>query len=215
MENKLPYEIHITIDAKDFNNFSIDSFVKDCESIKVKPIVLDLEINNNSSIKDVMTSSRYSGDDKGAYLESERISKALSDMNYVVVRKKIETCPWHKMAPQKYDNMPKDCYFESHLGVKLKVSDKEKLQKCIDSLNYLQNEKIRLSRNFFKKVNNEGYYINMVTFRSYILGSGDFEEKVNHIKNTLNNEGFDIEKVEVEFAIYDSKISHDYMWLNG
>jgi len=41
-----------------------------------------------------------------------------------------------------------------------------------------------------------------------------FQCKVNGLKLALNNFGFKPEKEIVEFSIYDTKMSHDYAWLN-
>ena len=98
----LPFEIHVTIEADSFLE-SISEFKEDCKSIGVKPIVIDLEINDGSIIKDVMTSSKFFGDNRTAYEESERIVRELKDMGYKVVRNKIETVPWHPAAPQNSD----------------------------------------------------------------------------------------------------------------
>ena len=41
----------------------------------------------------------------------------------------------------------------------------------------------------------------------------DFEEHLNFIKDTLQFNQFKLEKEIIEFAIYDTKINHDKLWL--
>ena len=106
----LPFEIHITVDGCEMRDpiffdrkkFDIDQFKVACNKIGVKPIVLDLEANS-TIIKDHMTSSKHFGDNKSAYLESQRIFEELEKFGFDVVRTKIETVPWH---PTAFANSP-------------------------------------------------------------------------------------------------------------
>lgn len=208
----LPFEIHVTVDASDVD---IDTFKTKCESLSVKPIVLDLELND-SVIKDVMTSSKHFGDNRSAYDESMRIVSELIDAGYKVVRNKIETVPWHMKAPTTLDKMEvaDGCYFESHIGVLIEHNEKERLNILVNSINHLSGT-ARLSRNFFKKSKYNGSFINMLTYRSNKCGSIQFKEEVEYIKNLLVNNNFSFEKVEIEFAIYDTNIMHDSKWIIG
>ena len=209
----LPYEIHVTIKNE---NLDIEKFKSDCNDIQVKPIIIDLESTSNI-IKDVMTSSKHFGDNKSSYMESLRIFNDLKDRGYNVIRNKIETVPWHMSAPkelkpnQKIDN---DRYFESHIGVLISDSEKNRLSNLVQYINdeQLVDGFVKMSQNFFKKVDS-GTYINMITYRSYSLGYNDFNKNVEFLKQKLITSGFKFEKVEVEFAIYDSNIHHDSKWL--
>jgi len=139
----LPFEIHVTIKRP----YDVERYKKDCEEIGVKPIVLDLD---NTKI-DVMTSSIHYGDNKSAYENMKNVTTGLINRGYTVIREKIETFPFHPAAPTAKDanpTMPKDCYFESHISVTIKKSDK-------DGLVHLASEHdAHLSRNFFKKIDN-------------------------------------------------------------
>jgi hypothetical protein len=42
-----------------------------------------------------------------------------------------------------------------------------------------------------------------------------FEAEVKGIKHLLKEEGFDFEKVEVEYAVYDTNVTHDAKWITG
>ena len=234
----LPFEIHVTVEVDlpigdgdvttDWYG-SISEFKEDCKDIGVKPIVIDLEINDGSILKDVMTSSKFFGDNRTAYEESERIVKSLRDKGYKVVRNKIETVPWHPAAPQDKDKdhplwhgdpIPNGCYFESHIGVSIYPNQKQDLETFIRST--LTNGHLielsgtaKLSQNFFKKSNDGSRFVNMLTYRSNMCLRPKFELEVKGIQQLLKEEGFGFEKVEVEYAVYDTNVTHDAKWIAG
>ena len=222
----LPFEIHVTVDGdkskRENFHFEIDEFKEDCSLLGVKPIVIDLEINDGSIIKDVMTSSKFFGDNRGAYEESERIVKELRDRGYDVVRNKIESVPWHPAAPVTSTGreIENGCYFESHIGVTILPNQKEDLETFIRYT--LSNGHLielsgtaKLSQNFFKKSNDGSRFVNMLTYRSNMCGRPKFELEVKGIQQLLKEEGFDFEKVEVEYAVYDTNVTHDAKWIAG
>lgn len=75
--------------------------------------------------------------------------------------------------------------------------------------------KAKLSQNFFKQSKDGGKFVNMLTYRSNMCGRPKFQLEVEAIKQMLIDEGFNFEKVEVEYSIYDTKVSHDAVWING
>ncbi len=236
IDDNIPYEIHVTVDLgeyveylrrieiereigktgesyytakskNDLEPISVEYFKEVCKQIGVKPIVLDLENDGESVMKDVMTSSHCFGNNASSYIECIRIEKELREAGFNVVRKKIETVPWHPAAPTvKGDKMPGDCYFEAHIGCVISPEEKEILVAIA-----LYN-KAHLSKNFFKKLE-DGKFVNMLTTRSYTGTFEEFEVTVEHLKNKLTENKIKFEKVITEFAIYDTKVSHDFMWL--
>ena len=222
----LPYEIHVTIDLDNLleTNFTIDNFREDCKSIEVKPIILDLEMKEGT-LKDVMTSSKHFGDNRTAYEEANRIANKLTSFGYKVVRNKIETVPWHPAAPtfKTGKPIPNGCYFESHIGVVISPDEKEALQEFVQGLNDRCTEAGRieiggtckLSQNFFKKSKDGSKFVNMLTYRDNMTCREDFEHGVEAIKWSLDKCGFDFEKVEVEYALYDTNVNHDSKWILG
>ena len=215
-EFPLPFEIHVTIEAPS----SIDKFKKSCSSIEVKPIVIDLEINDGSVIKDVMTSSKHFGDNRTAYEESKRICRELELQGFKVLRNKIESIPWHPSAPviSTGKEIPNGCYFESHIGVTIYPGQKDELNDFVKST--LTNGSLielsgtaKLSQNFFKKSKDGSKFVNMLTYRSNMCGSPKFKLEVEGIKHLLQEEGFEFEKVEVEYAVYDTNVTHDAKWI--
>ncbi len=241
----LPYEIHVTVevdleigDGDVVNSWSgsISDFRDDCKDIGVKPIVIDLEISDGSTLKDVMTSSKHFGDNRTAYEESERIVKELKYRGYKVVRNKIETVPWHPAAPQDKDKdhplwngdpIPNGCYFESHIGVIVTKETKPDLEELVEFLNESICEfsgTAKLSKNFFKKAE-DGNFINMLTYRSNMANAKEFEGEVRSIEKIISGKNdwsmldrfrsFEYEKVEIEYAVYDTNVTHDAKWILG
>jgi len=218
----LPFEIHITVDLNGVENKKsfVNKFKDSCKSICVKPIVIEFQLDNDT-LEDVMTSSKHFGDNRSAYEESERISNQLKEMGYKVVRKKIETVPWYSAAPiiDGILPIPNNCYFESHIGVTITPEQKDKLQNYVNFLNDSFEDSecggvAKLSQNFFKKSEDGSKFVNMITYRNNLCGYETFKEEVELIKLSLMSNEFEFEKVEIEYAIYDSNIHHDDIWIS-
>jgi len=237
-EFPLPFEIHVTVEVdlpiengEVVTNWygSIEEFKEDCKEIGVKPIVIDLEINDGSTLKDVMTSSKHFGDNRSAYEESERICNELKKYGYKVLRNKIESVPWHPAAPviSTGKEIPNGCYFESHIGIIISQEEKEDLNELVDFLNESICEfsgTVKLSRNFFKR-SESGKFVNMLTYRSNMVTCKEFESEVRSIEKIISGKNdwpllsnfkkFDYEKVEIEYAVYDTNVTHDAKWILG
>lgn len=199
----IPFEIHVTVKADE--NLDVDKFKLACYKLNVKPIILDLQ---KDQLVDVMTSSTIISNNRDIFEEVSRISNGLTDLGFNVIREKIETVPWHPAAPVADDDpMPADCYFESHLNVKVKHVDQ------LDALGEIAAEYgAHMSRNMNKKYD-DGSFKNMVTLRNYTGGSITFNNQVNQLMVKIMDSGFTIDKHVVEFSIYDSKVNHDKSWL--
>lgn len=200
-----PYELHITVaEAPD-----VEAFRLACHAAQVKPILLDLQTRGDAVIKDVMTSSVVFGANSDALAALEAQTKVLEAHGLRVVRKKIETVPWHPAAPSlAHANpvMPKDCYFECHFGLKLPASaPTEDLRALAQQLG------CHMSRNTFKRTSD--YIVLMLTYRDY---EGPYESvtaAVDRIAHALRDAGYDVDKEIVEFSLYDTKVHHDAAWL--
>jgi hypothetical protein len=204
----LPFEIHITVERPD----NIDEFVRFCkEVVEVKPIVLDLQNGGTSVMMDVMTSSKCVGTNSTAIEEATTISDWLTSEGFNVVRTKIESVPWHPSAPRDFHkefNMHDSCYFESHIGVNVYPGDLYQLRPLAENRN------CHMSNNFFKK-HEDGTFTQMLTYRSSDKTYEQFLAEVEDIKELLEDRGYTYEKVIIEFAIYDTKQSHDAKWLEN
>lgn len=206
----LPYEIHITvsdINGDDPTN-ALQAFKDACSQVGVKPIVLDLQNQRGISVMDdVMTSSKHFGNNHSAFVEAQRISTALTSMGYNAIRTKVETVPWHPAAPTEGQPMPANCYFESHIPI-IVTPDK------MDSLSGDLPHNVHLSRNVFKR-NDDGTVVIMGTVRSYDMSSHAFQQEVKCIVDHLTAYGYSLGKTHVEFAVYDTKSSHDTKWITS
>lgn len=202
-----PYELHLTVsEAPD-----VDAFRLACHAAGAKPILLDLQTRSDEVIKDVMTSSVVFGTNTDALNTLEAQAKVLEAHGLKVVRKKIETVPWHPAAPSlKHATpvMPKDCYFECHFGVKTQDGP------AIAQLRSLANGLgCHMSRNTFKRT--EDHVVVMLTYRDY---DGPYEKvtaAVEHIGASLRAAGYDVDKEIIEFSLYDTKVHHDAAWLKA
>lgn len=212
----LPFEIHITVDVSkvyQLDEIAIDkmitSFKNVCQELNVKPIILDLENNGSTIMNDVMTSSVHFGDNNSAQRAAHELAYNLKSDGYKVSRIKIETVPWHPAAPSIYDTnwiMPENSYFESHLRIVTSIERKPVLVKIAKELG------AHLSRNFFKRINPDEYII-MMTIREDGESKESFQMIVDKAKTVLECEDFVVDKIEVEFAVFDSNVQHDQKWL--
>lgn len=209
-ETTIPYEFHVTVEAA---NINVEDFIQVCQDLGAKAIVLDLGINNGTELSDVMTSSKGAFPSDGdAFDELNRIADGLSSEDFIVIRRKIETAPWHPFAPQSSeDEMPAGSYFESHLAIQCEPESIPALRQGIaESAEELP---LHLSRNAFKKAE-DGKVIIMSTLRDYQSGYADFSQQVDASVERIEDLGFDLAKTPItEFALYDSNIHQDDDWM--
>lgn len=212
----LPFEIHVTVEIR--KQEELEHFNKLCSSINVKPIVLELQNKNGSIVQDVMTSSKFYGNNRSAYEESERIASYIKQRGMTVKRVKIETVPWHPAAPQMpaIDIMPTDCYFESHIPLIFpKQYDISKILTDDRGMLVGVDYELHISKNVFKRTI-DGRPIVMATMRDYDISYTEFEDKVTRAIDDLSTcivQGIEIGKHIIEFSVYDTNISHDGEWL--
>lgn len=225
----VPFEFHITVRTNNIENFKAV-----CGLAGVKPIVLSLQDRQGKQVmEDVMTSSTIIGQSNAeAYAEMERIAGVFASHNIEVVRKKIETVPWHPAAPQEVDGqevdsnvrLPRGQYFESHVGVWVNcVADAGgesmygSVERAWENLSKIADDNgAHLSRNFFKR-SIDGRHKYMVTLRESSGTAQAFQRKVDKLVTDLKEATYlsEIEKPIVEFSIYDTKFEHDAAWMKG
>lgn len=187
----MEYEIHITVGTS-----NLDSFINDCTQIGVKPIVIETEKNNNFN-NQVMTSSKYKGDDCLKVLK--QISRSLKDKGYQIIREKVEIRP----LPIKNKS---HIYYESHFRLKLnKGFDRSNLIVLCKDCNF------HLSKNLFKRDIDFDYQ--MITYRNYNQSFEEFKQVILNMKEKLTELNINFDKVEIEECIYDSNIKVDSNWI--
>lgn len=205
----LPYEIHLTVMLE--GEQTVDQFRSSCANLGVKPIVLDLQgKDGETTMVDVMTSSKYFGDNYGAYMAARDLAMKLRDWRYVVVRTKIETVPWHPAAPVDNQPMPPNCYFESHIPITLPESERTALHASLVQMDFGD---LHLSRNVFKR-ETDGSVVVMATLRRNDVNRAQFSQRLDTILHALSQH-WNIGKVITEFSVYDTKVSHDASWIKG
>lgn len=205
----LPYEFHVTIEAD--QELDLDKFQTACGQLGVKPIVLDLG-DSNTKLTDVMTSStEMLDDDQSAFESLNRIGDGLAEDGFSVVRRKIETAPWHPASPQiTGDQMPDGSYFEAHFAVSTPTDLIDDLRDHVTGAS----PELHLSRNMFKRAK-DGRAIIMATLRDYDTVYSDFGAAVEDIAARLDDGTYLLAKNPItEFALYDSNTHHDDTWMN-
>lgn len=201
---KINYEFHLTV-----KNVNKDDFVQFCRDIDVKPILLELQNKENVTIlNDTMTSHyKLLNNDSEALKELYRVKDLLVKQGFNVVRDKIEADINHPDLTDTFFIDNKDKYFETHFNVLSDDIRSKKLQEIA-----LRNN-CHFSRNVFKKVGNQ--YTIMITYRKYTGNVIQFKEDVSKIEKDLFNNYFKVEKIVVEYAMFDSKEDWDKNWLNS
>lgn len=201
----VPYELHVTV-----ANANPEYFKSTCDSLGIKPLLIDLQSNSGDNLLyDLMTSQIHVGNNSSAYSELNSIAHQLSLYGYDIIRKKIETVPWHPAAPSIKDidpKMPPNCYFESHIGVIIKESDLNLLHAFMRHL-----PKAHLSKNIFKR-DHECIKI-MITYRDFKHTYEEFKTTIDEYTEKLTAAGFSYDDPIIEFSLFDSKVSHDAEWL--
>jgi NTP pyrophosphatase (non-canonical NTP hydrolase) len=211
----LPFEIHVTVKLDPEKNLTVDWFKRLCTELGVKPIVLDLK----PGVQDVMTSSSMMSDNIGVYNELNRISVHLREKGFTVVREKVETVPWHPAAPTIPEDVNKDLYFESHINLVITGGELFKVATWNDQYHIGGH----LSKNIFKRID-DNYFVQMLTLRSSTITKVDVttagafiayvDDVIDGLKKLLHREDAVLKHV-VEYAIYDTKVSHDLSWVKN
>lgn len=209
--SKLPYEFHVTVEA---GATDVERFKARAVELGAKAIVLDLGINNQSVLRDVMTASvKVLESDAEALAEVNRIAEGLTGSGFTVIRKKIESAPWHPDAPQTAgEPMPDGCYFESHMSVLCAPEEVAFLRQGVAMT--ADRLPLHISRNAFKPVNEMGLLTIMATLRDYDTYYEQFAQDVEASRERLAELGFELRKVpEVEYALYDTNTHQDDAWM--
>ena len=196
-------EIHITVISND-----IDKFIRDCKDLNVKPIVIELQLQDKLSEYQVMTSSKFEGDTYHEELQS--LTLKLQSLGYTIVRQKVEIYP-DKNVPHVEHK-----YYESHLRLKFPKSyDIDEFQEAFKLMKF--NDVWHLSKNTLKS--DSEFFYQMVTYRAK---STPFSNDINTFKliikcmeSYLNIVKVEYDKVEIEECIYDSNMDLDSKWIKN
>lgn len=211
----VPFELHVTVAEAP----SAQAFKDVCADLEVKPIFLALQDTSGDTVlHDVMTSSVCFGNNTAAVTELDRIADGLAKQGFEVLRRKIETVPWHPAAPSVANGvsvMPPGGYFECHLNILVEASstaDADQKRQAIGSI--ARDHGAHLSRNIFKRLSDDVFTV-MTTLRCYDGTRETFEAKRDDLAAAYVGGGFKLDKLITEFSLFDSRSSHDASWLRA
>jgi hypothetical protein len=189
----MKYEIHITCEVDDTKAFKTY-----CESIGVKPIVIETENPDATHGYQVMTSSKHEGDD---YMKTIGGIVFKLSRKFKVLRKKVE------IQPEETKHLD-HIYYESHLRLKLPNGFDFTAYKS-----FIKDCGFHLSKNIFKK--DVTHHYQMMTYRSNAMDYASFLIVIRAMQKSLDELGIVYDKVEIEECIYDTNESVDNTWLNN
>jgi len=204
MDKPLHYEIHVTVETND-----VQRFIEECGVIGVKPVVIhNVKSDGTGTMLDLITSSKITGSDPDAFNEMKRVADSLQSKGFNVVREKIETVPWHPKA-LVHDANSTEGYFEAHIPIIIAGSRNE--------INVLKaSQLLKMSLSF-----QEGKSVKMLTCRKTRYKRESFEGDIRvmlmylkysfNLKLDLGNGKFP----DIEYALYDSNVKHDEIWINS
>jgi hypothetical protein len=205
MDKPLHYEIHVTVETIETQRFN-----DECGAIGVKPLVIhNIKSDGSGVLLDLLTSSKTTGTDEDAFNEMTRVSESLQNKGFNVVRKKVETVPWHPKA-LIHDENSETGYFETHIPIRIKSPGEAKyLVEVCKGLD------LYLSENLSKSLAG-GYRVQIATLRRKNTTGTRFKNKVSILTKCMYRlYDLDIEDMEpeIEYAIYDSNVQHDAAWI--
>lgn len=203
---KVPYEVHVSITPPSVDSKSYESlrhnFSTTCAILGVKATILTL-YGPNSTWEDWMTSSTFVGTNAEVDAYMEAVGLDLQRCGFNVIRKKVETVPWHPAAKARTG-----CYFEKHWEVL--INPDELVALCEFADDYIG----AVSRNT-RKPPVDGKIIASVTIRNPYFGPDEFKVDCDQVEKNMRERGFDIVDSIAEYAVYDSDVSVDRNWLKA
>lgn len=196
--SKLPiHEIHLYVLAKHLEAFRVI-----CGELQLKPLVVELNGHQGSSIH-VMASKRLvSVNDKEVMDVALSVKNDLIARGLDVYRIKIETNPY---------SVERDWfkgYFETHLAFKLHPWQRSGFERILRQ----EVPEARVSQNIFKAID-ETSFILMATVRRTGISLEDFTSLVESYKKKLAAKCFAPEKVILEFCWFDDSLKSDENWI--
>ena len=194
------YEIRITVGVDASDPEEIARFKRNAERLGTKGIVLDA-----FPLIEIMTSSRFKGEQNDAFKEMTRLVVGLSGLGYPILRSKVET---DLTNPACLTPLPNQ-YFEAHIEVLLNDADYANLKELREGLEFY------LSSNVDKPPR-DGKYVHIITVRQYHTFPYLFAQRIAAFTRVLQVEGFTLPTpIENEFALYDTNPEHDTPWFQS
>lgn len=191
--SEIPFEIHITMN--DFPKEKLELFVKECENLGAKPLLILLSRGNVVN-QPMLSKIIYDKSLNSIHEKIQQFVMSIELFGFVTDRVKIEI-PANKHSFFISDKMGFEKYFEWHGKINYKHSDRlliicEEHQAHL-SINGLKNTKFITLREFGGKV--------------------DFDIRINSLINELKMSKYDVISQHHEYCIYDSNVVMDKGWL--
>ena len=194
------YEIHITVGVDASDPEEIARFKRNAERLGTKGIVLDA-----FPLIEIMTSSRFQGEQNDAFKEMTRLVVGLSGLGYPILRSKVET----DLANPACLTLLPNQYFEAHIEVLLNDADYANLKELREDLEFY------LSSNVDKPPRGDKY-VHIIPVRQYHTFPHLFAQRIAAFTRVLQVEGFTLPTpIENEFALYDTNPEHDTPWFQS
>lgn len=210
------YECHITVEIEPRQ---IEQFKKVCAQLDSKSLVIVLD--NGQYPRQPMLAKILKGSPAEVVCSIESIHNELSKL-FRIIRIKVETefgCPSLPSNRVEASGLPKDCYFEFHVRIKLPkdeaLDDLRREVKIYDghlSNNALsENEETFENDAVLKKIT---YQQRFITQRFRNVGKDEAEQGLEKLLNFLKQKKLHVDKVVREFNIFDSNAYLDSGWAN-
>ena len=197
-----PHELHVTADPATTDP---QLFREVCGRLGIKAHVIYNETPQGETTADYLTGSDYQCTSAESVVELGRIATGLQSAGLQVVREKIETVPWHPLAPKSAsDTQRPGSYFESHFTLPdlPTVHGRRILQ--------WQGEPFYISTTDNKR--RDGLLF--ATLRHYNSTAEEFCQTIEELHSALSQQ-IVVEYPAIEYAMYDSNPSHDRAWIDS
>lgn len=205
--NKIPYEYHCTFEF-DIEKYSISILREICNKYNSKLVILEIPDITGKIYKEYMTTSNYYGKNSDAIQLCKDLANNLRNDGLNVIREKVETVPWHPLAPQNTDIIH-DGYFEVH--IELPIDNDINTYSLYELKKICTEFKAVFSQNVSKKYND--YYVQMVTIRKYNSCRKSIENIITNFTNNLKCININVSTPLIEFCIFDTNADLDDKWM--
>lgn len=195
---EVPFEIHITIAG--LSEKRIDSFVHFCHQHEGKPLVVELA--RGACIHQPMLSKVIYGESlSAAVTTATTYAQLLNALAFPVKRIKIEIPASYSEWIRNQVAQTGENYYEWH--------GKVPFFKAAELQNICLNHQAHLSRNALKGE----VPTRFVTLREY-GPKAVFEQRVQALTDALAAGGWEVQKQQAEYCVFDTNTSLDQGWLS-
>lgn len=198
------FEVHTTVDLR----LPVNRFVADCESLGLKPLVIELPIG--AAPVQPMTSAYYPSTTLPIVLvESREMAADFRRLGHPPIRLKIEAAPGNDDIPDTdvaAARMPSEYYFEHHL--KVVVRDDRQLWALREAAMVCDSH---VSKNSLRR-SSPDKELRFITMRTYAVGRHTAESRADMLEQAVRATDAEVLKRICEYCVYDDNLSLDDGW---